>query len=106
MTEAEEPVEEREGHSRRMHFNCAMNNAQSTDTNVVGAVEAPTVVKCCYCSRGGHSRRIHFNCAMNSDKLHPGPYVFVLKGSEGPKNCGKDVRPRQRDGAPERSEDQ
>jgi len=81
MTEAKELAEERttcshcdrEGHFRRTHFNRAMNNAQSTDTNVVEAVKAPTVVKCHYCNREGHSRRTRFNCAMNSDELHPMP---------------------------------
>jgi len=48
-----------------MQFACAMNNAQSADTNVVEAMEAPTVVKCRYCNREGHSRSRHFNRTMN-----------------------------------------
>ncbi|KAL7316577.1 hypothetical protein PS15m_005660 [Mucor circinelloides] len=42
-----------------------MDNAQSTETNVVEAVEVPTVVRCRYCNRKGNSRRTYFNCAMN-----------------------------------------
>ena len=92
----EEPTEERtaylqcgrEGHSRRMHFNCAMNNAQSADTNVVEAVEAPTVVKCCYCNREGHSRRTHFDYAMNPDNCIRGSTFFLPDRSEGRKMWG------------------
>ncbi|EPB83302.1 hypothetical protein HMPREF1544_09948 [Mucor circinelloides 1006PhL] len=59
-----------------------MNNAQSTNTSIVEAVEAPTVVKCRYCNRKGHSRRTHFHCAMGPDGLHTEPYDSVLERSK------------------------
>ncbi|EPB89155.1 hypothetical protein HMPREF1544_04022 [Mucor circinelloides 1006PhL] len=43
---------------------------------------------------------------IEPDVSHPEPYVFVPEQSEDQRKCWKDARPRQRDGAPERSEGQ